>query len=484
MSVTTPTAPLSLGQGISLSEQDWKRLRKRVDRALKQAKRTKNQLLVSCTFQIGSEVDPSAVVFASRQGMEPWYCFEQPDRSHAALATLGCIAEVNGSGEGEARFEDAADQWRELLASAQADPPEGPPGSGLVAVGGFGFTHSEPTVHQWREFSSGSLIVPELSIARLADDVRLTLIARVGVADTSDTVLKHLRARIASLELTPLPILDHSEQGTAELHSTPLAHEYVEGVGKAVQRIRSKEFEKIVLAREVTAEATDTYNPAAVFATLREKFPTCYVFCVGRGETAFIAASPELLVRREGSRATTVALAGSIRRSQNAELDKKLAEELAHSSKDRGEQNIVTRRICRALEPFSVWVTATPEPAVVKVANIQHLATPIRAQLRGQTSILTLVGRLHPTPAVGAEPPEAIRNIPELEGIERGWYASPVGWIDANEDGEFCVALRCSLLDGKRAHLYAGVGVVADSDPESELKETETKLAALLPLLA
>jgi len=200
---------------------------------------------------------------------------------------------------------------------------------------------------------------------------------------------------------------------------------------------------------------------------------------------ARVAASPELLVRREGQRASTVALAGSIRRSADPAVDDHLGEQLLRSDKDREEQRIVARRIARALRPHSVWVTAPDEPAIIKVANIQHLATPIRAQLTHPRSAIELAGLLHPTPAVGGEPHSAAApQIPALEGIDRGWYAGPVGWTDANEDGEFCVALRCALLRGHEARLYAGVGVVRDSDPAAELAETEVKLQALLPVLA
>jgi salicylate biosynthesis isochorismate synthase/menaquinone-specific isochorismate synthase len=162
-----------------------------------------------------------------------------------------------------------------------------------------------------------------------------------------------------------------------------------------------------------------------------------------------------------------------------------LGERLLRSEKDRQENAIVARRIARTLRPLSVWTTAAPEPALVRVANIQHLATPIRAQLATAVPVIGLAGALHPTPAVGGEPgPEAARMIPALEGIDRGWYAGAVGWSDTSGDGEFCVALRCALLRGVVARLYAGCGIVRNSDPAAELAETEVKLGALLPVLA
>jgi salicylate biosynthesis isochorismate synthase/menaquinone-specific isochorismate synthase len=199
----------------------------------------------------------------------------------------------------------------------------------------------------------------------------------------------------------------------------------------------------------------------------------------------FGAASPELLVRREGQRASTVALAGSIRRSADPAIDDHLGEQLLQSAKDRSENEIVVRRIARALRPWSVWVTTAPEPALVRVANIQHLGTPIRAQLASPLGAIELAGVLHPTPAVGGEPLGVVETlIPALEGLDRGWYAGTVGWSDATGDGEFCVALRCALVRGRLAHLYAGGGIVRDSDPVAELAETEVKLGALLPVLS
>jgi salicylate biosynthesis isochorismate synthase/menaquinone-specific isochorismate synthase len=190
-------------------------------------------------------------------------------------------------------------------------------------------------------------------------------------------------------------------------------------------------------------------------------------------------------VRREGQRMSTVALAGSIRRSADPAVDDHLGEQLLRSEKDREENMIVARRITRALRPHAVWVTAAEEPVLVKVANIQHLAAPIRAQLASSIGAIELAGLLHPTPAVGAEPASAALDvIPALEGLDRGWYAGPVGWSDDGGDGEFCVALRCALLRGRTATCYAGGGIVRDSDPAAELAETEVKLQAMLPALA
>jgi salicylate biosynthesis isochorismate synthase/menaquinone-specific isochorismate synthase len=170
------------------------------------------------------------------------------------------------------------------------------------------------------------------------------------------------------------------------------------------------------------------------------------------GEAALVMASPELLVRREGQRASTVALAGSTRRSADPAVDDHLGEQLLRSAKDRSEQAIVARAIRRTLARRAVWVAAADEPVIVRMANIQHLATPIRAQLADPVGAVDLAGDLHPTPATGGEPRErAVAAIPALEGLDRGWYAGTLGWTDVAEDGELCVALRCALLRGRLA---------------------------------
>ena len=461
----------------------------RCERAVLRARREGGSVLAGLTVRVGAGVDPSAIVFASRGPDDDWFCFEQPDRDRAALATLGCVTRLDPApGEnsgGDKRFSAAAAAWRELAGRAVCDPPDGPAGAGLIAVGGFAFAPGGGAAPHWARFGAAGLSVPELALARRGRDVRLTVAVLAAPDDVPDDLVARVERRLAATREQPLPLLDPAPAGRFRIASTAPPEHYEAAVARAVERIQAGAFEKIVLAREVAVHAPAPHDTAAVFGVLRAGFGSCFVYCAGRGDTAFVGASPELLVRREGLRASTVALAGSTRRSADPAVDTHLGEQLLHSEKDREEQAIVTRRIARALKPLSVWVAAPDEPGIVRVANIQHLATPIRAQLTQPRGALELAGLLHPTPAVGAEPhATAAPLIPALEGLDRGWYAGPVGWTDANEDGEFCVALRCALLRGAEARLYAGVGVVRDSDPAAELAETEVKLGALLPVLS
>lgn len=468
----------------ALSADDRARLLRRLQAAARRAAgKGGGPVLAAISVAVDAAVDPAGTVVASRRDGEPWFVMEQPDRDGSAVAALGCIRALEAGGPD--RFSVVARRWREILATACVDPPAGPRGSGPVAVGGFAFADRGGTVPHWAGYAPASLHVPEVGFARRGDEVWMTLGAMVGRDDDPAALLDHLVERTETLASRPLPLLDPDPVGRHQVVGAMPPEHYVGAVARAVERIRAGRLDKIVLAREVQVHASSPHEAAAVLGVLREAFPSCYLFCVGRGDSTFIAASPELLIRRDGLRAGTLALAGSTRRSADPAVDDHLGEQLLQSAKDRGEQKIVTTRIVRALRPHSVWVTAADEPEVVRMANIQHLATPIRAQLASPVPAVELAGLLHPTPAVGGEPlAVAAPMIPELEGLDRGWYAGPVGWTDAHEDGEFCVALRSALLTGPVARCFAGVGVVADSDPAAELAETEIKLQALLPVLA
>lgn len=467
----------------TLSGGDRTRLRKRLEQAVRRARRGSGQgVLAALTVAVDRDVDPAAVAFASRRPGEPWFCMEQPDRERSATAALGCVVALEE--RGPQRFEEVAARWRALAAEAVCDAADGR-GAGLIASGGFAFAPDGGASPHWSAFAAASLHVPAAALARRGDDVALTLAALAQADDTADGLLARVERRLGELRRASLPLLDPDPVGRYTVAaSTPPEH-YEAAVARAVERIRAGALEKIVLAREVQVHAPADHDAAAIFGVLREGFPSCFCFCAGRGQDAFVAASPELLIRREGMRASTLALAGSTRRSADPSVDDHLGEQLMRSDKDRAEQEIVARRIERALRPHSVWVTTADEPVIVRMANIQHLASPIRAQLAKPVGAVRLAGLLHPTPAVGGEPFEVAEPlIPAFEGLDRGWYAGPVGWTDTNEDGEFCVALRCALLSGPVARCYAGVGVVRDSDPAAELAETDVKLAALLPVLA
>ena len=443
--------------------------------------------VASVTVPVPAELDLSAAVLRARRREDRFFCLEQPDRGGFALAGLGQVFMIEA--RGRERFEEVACAIRKLarrtLADDPAADPRRPSASGPVLTGGFAFAPDGGSSPDWSSLAPALLVLPELALARQDGQARLTVNVGVDGDEAPDALVDRVRLRLAELLPASMPLLDPEPVERPRVASALPPSHYEDAVARAVERIEAGELEKVVLAREVRVHAPRPLDPAPVFGGMREAFPACYCFCVGTPEVAFLGASPELLIRREGSRAQTVALAGTTRRSADPAVDDHLGEQLARSPKERGEQAIVARRIQRTLEGVSLWTAASEEPQLVKVQNVQHLGTPIRAQLREPVAAVQLAGLLHPTPAVGGEPWEQAQPlIPALEGLDRGWYAGPVGWTDLWEDGEFFVAIRSALLRGAVAYLYAGDGIVRDSVPAEELAETEVKLEALLPLLA
>ena len=401
---------------------DAERLRNRVERALAQARRTGETALAAITVPIAPTLDLSAAVLAARRSDDRYACLEQPDRDRFVLATLGQAALLEA--HGPKRFAEVAGRARDLGRTAFADDPAEdplrPPAAGPVFVGGFAFAHDGGSSPEWSGLPPALLVLPELALARQGGEARMTVTAAVHPDDDPDGVVERLLRRAGELTEAAMPLVDPDPVERTRVASAAPPSHYEQAVERAVERIRAGELEKVVLAREVRAHAPADHDPAPVLGALRELFPACYCWCVGTPEAAFVGASPELLVRRDGQRASTVALAGTTRRSADPAVDDHLGEQLLRSAKDREEQAIVARRIERTLEPVSLWVAAADDPVLVKVHNVQHLATPIRAQLADPVPAVELAGLLLPTPAVGGEPrAAALPLIPALEGRPR-----------------------------------------------------------------
>jgi salicylate biosynthesis isochorismate synthase/menaquinone-specific isochorismate synthase len=468
--------------GPSLPASAEAELRERARVAAERARRLGRPVLASLTVPLDPGLDVTACVFASRRADERYFVWEQPDRDRFALAGLGAALTVEGIA-GANRFAAAGGRCAEALRDMVGEPGGTQRGAGPAWTGGFAFDPEGGATPEWATLPPALLVLPELSLVREAEQASATVNVVCRPGDDPAGAAERSLARLAGLRVDPMPLRDPDPSGGFELVSALPPEHYVEAVARARDLIRAGELEKAVLAREVRVEGSVPFHPASVFDSLRAAYPSCFCFCVGTPDVAFVGASPELLVRRDGAGVATVAMAGSTRRSADPAVDDHLGQRMLRDPKERAEHAIVARRIERQLAPLAVWVAAESEPSLIKVANIQHLATPVRAQLAQPLSALELAGALHPTPALGGEPWGRAREAVKLERLDRGWYGGPVGWMDATEDGELCVAIRCALLAGRTAHCYSGVGVVADSDPEAELAETEVKLQAVLPAL-
>ena len=381
------------------------------------------------------------------------------------VAAKGGVALEDSSGK-TVDFEPGEDR---LLAASRLWRRVGESLTGGIAVGGFAYRPDRDPGGPWSGFPALLLRVPELAVTRVRGRTYATAASPDAEAllELNATGLRAPAAR--RLEVTAV--------------RNPLA--WTVAVESAAARLRAGDAAKVVLAREVLARGDGVVSAAMVARSLRAAYPSCFTYLItGADGTAFAGASPELLVRRSGDRAFSQPMAGSVARGATDAEDERLARQLEDSAKDEVEHRVVSEFVVNALRPFSRSVSAPP-PEVVRFTNIQHLATSVAAELLGPPAdVLELAAALHPTPAVGGWPRAAAdRLIDELEGMERGWYAGAVGWIDAHGDGEFAVALRCGLLWEDGARLYAGVGVMPDSDPARELEETELKFKALLTAL-
>ncbi len=257
-------------------------------------------------------------------------------------------------------------------------------------------------------------------------------------------------------------------------------HLWLEAVATAIKEIEGGKLEKVVLARDHALWSKEPFDIHRVLNKLHERFPECLVYLVD----GLIGASPELLIRREGTSVTSRALAGSARRDPDPGEDERLGSELLTSTKDLHEHALAAASVGRVLGEVCTSLDRPAKPGLLKLANVQHLATPFAGVLAEPHHVLDLAGMLHPTAAVGGTPTAtAVEMIRALEGMDRGRYAGPVGVFDAQGDGEFAIALRCAEVSGARARLFAGAGLVMGSVPEDELEETRIKLRAMLSAL-
>ena len=402
---------------------------------------------------------------------------ERPMPDAVSVAGIGKAFEIVGSKDG-VTLEDAAGtvidreqgpnvvaaaarMWRRLRATLH--------GERAIAIGGFAYRPDREPSGPWAGFPSLLLRVPALTVTRVRGRTYITSATPDAeeLLDVSSAAPRPPLAR--SLVVSPV--------------RNPVA--WAAAIDSAAARLRAGEATKVVLAREIVAHG-DGVMPAGIVArSLRSAYPSCFTYLItGADGTAFAGASPELLIRRSGAHAHAQPMAGSVARGATDAEDERLANELLASRKDAAEHDVVSKFVVDALRPFARSVAARP-PEVVRFTNIQHLATSVDAELSDPPAdALDLAAALHPTPAVGGWPREkADRIIDDLEAMERGWYAGAVGWTDGSGDGEFAVALRCGLLWEDGARLYAGVGVMPDSDPARELEETDLKFKALLSAL-
>ena len=347
---------------------------------------------------------------------------------------------------GADRFAQAHRWWSDVTARVRVDDEVDAPGSGPVAFASMAFADSP---------GDSVLIMPRLLVGR-----------RDGMSWL--TTVGDSRAPAPSPVASPRGV--RYREGVVD----DAAHR--RSVAAAVARIRAGELGKVVLARDLMVEADAPLDERHLLARLAEADPACWVYAVA----GLVGATPELLLRRDRETVSALLLAGTGWPRPGVAGHAELARELLASGKDRSEHEYGVRSLLESLTPFCTWTEVPAEPTVLHLSNVLHLATEVRGRLAVDTSLLELTARVHPTAAVGGWPTAvAIRVIDELEGMDRGGYLGPVGWLDGSGNGEFGVALRCAQVTGASARLFAGGGIVAGSDPDTEAAEVAAKFRAI-----
>jgi menaquinone-specific isochorismate synthase len=376
-------------------------------------------------------------------------------RRGEGLVGWGRALEFRASGPG--RFAQAQTWWRSVQAHAVVRDDLRLPGTGPVAFGSFSFSADSP--------AGSALVVPETLVGKRGSQWWLTT---VGVDSHLPGTL------IPSAALPPAPPRDVTFADGALSGA-----QWSAVVARAVERINAGEMDKVVLARDLAVDARSAIDPRWLLQRLVERYDNTWVFAVD----GLVGATPEMLVKLEKGLVTSRVLAGTIQRTGDDDRDLALAASLARSSKDLEEHEYAVRSVAEALAPHCSSINVPESPFVLHLANVMHLATDVAGVLTDHSTSLALADSLHPSAAVcGTPTPTAGALIRELEQMDRGRYAGPVGWMDAAGDGEWGIALRCGALDPadpSRMRLFAGCGVVAGSDPDSELAESDAKFVPM-----
>lgn len=445
------------------------------------AKEPSASVLVSETQEIDDLIEPFEF-FARGKELYSGERFFWKDPSGAQMfAGLGICKLIQSSGTVD-RFFHTEEKWRETVSDVVKIGVSGIKGTGPVMFGGFSFDPFKKQTPLWSNYSHARLHIPEFLLTKHDGKTYLTTNIYCTPYDDISLAEKVIQKR-KMLFSAPLPEKSTSAEIVSEEEVGK--EQWIETVRRLVDDLKdSKILKKVVMARELLVTAADEIPVEAVLLNLLNEQADSYIFAFEAGGSCFTGASPERLVKKTGQTVYSACVAGSIAKGKTAEEEKALGAKLLGDDKNLIEHQYVVDMIRAALEPVCSELEIPARPGLLKMRDIQHLYTPVTGKVREEVSLFEIVELLHPTPALGGFPKgEAMEKIRAIEKMDRGFYGSPIGWIDEEGDGEFAVAIRSGLIRGKRAHLFAGCGIVEDSDAESELIETRIKFRPMLSAL-
>ncbi|MGG1594710.1 isochorismate synthase [Terribacillus saccharophilus] len=433
----------------------------------KAADEQQQQILVSWTEKVGA-IDPLRF-FANGSSLEGnrhfWY--SQKDD----LCLVGAGPEILDM--------RTAEEWEHVIESAVVHNLSSKAGTGPVAFSGMNF-QQERERELWQDFPATQYRIPAFTLTKTEKEYYVTINQLVDASNIESQITNTLGQLEQLFAEKSLPTLKTELVSKEELESQA----WKRLVKEATDTIKSSELDKVVLARAMKLEFEEKLQAAGVLRNLLDTQKDSFIFAVENGSACFLGATPERLVSVESGILHTSCVAGTAPRGNNEADDQMIGDALLQDSKNREEHQYVVKMITDVIGKYSKDLLLPDGPQLLKLRQLQHLHTPVSATLLPGASLQQIVQELHPTPALGGLPKqEALDFIENKEPLERGWYGAPVGWMDSYRNGDTAVAIRSGLLDGKQAVLFAGCGVVKDSDPDMEFEETAIKFRPMLEAL-
>ena len=442
-----------------------------------EAVRRRHSLLASVTFECPA-VSPGSIFAHARPPRLLWH----QSGEGVAMVGVGSAASLTGFGEG--RFTQVSVDYHQLVSEARTDTCPTYPLAAPVALGGFAFDPSATANPAWEAYPDALLIVPRFLFLSAEHAAWCTINLQVPASCEPDILTEDIVGELAELTTADGDLLDDRQPALIAPINDPFGP-WERQVHEIVQEIQGGRVQKVVLARELHLRARADFDTGAALRRLAAAAGPCTLFALDTGSGCMIGATPERLVCLRGQTVQVDCLAGSTARGDTEQADLRLGEALLDSAKDRREHGLVVRTLREALSSCCLSLEVPDAPRLLRLPDVQHLHTPLQGTLPAGSGILDMVARLHPTPGVGGVPRlEALELIREQERLGRGWYAGPIGWVDARGGGEFVVGIRSALVNGSEAWLYAGCGIVKGSDPRGEYEESCLKLRPMLAALS
>ncbi len=448
--------------------------------AVHTAKKLGRPILISEVHNIDT-IDP---LFFFNRGRERYFgerFYWKDPSEEAVLVGLGISNQIQ-SDQATDRFFHVEEEWKKFLKDSLIFNPYQESGLGPVMFGGVSFDPLKGKTPLWSKYADSLFHIPKYMLTIVKGQTFLT--TNIVCTPNDDVTLFE---KVISERAQLLTSLEQDlDCNTGKLlHTKEIAPiQWKQSVDEVAEELKTGSLKKVVLARELRLVFDEKINSEAILENLYHQQRDSFIFVFESNGDCFIGATPERLVKKQGNSVFSTCLAGSIRRGKTVVEDESLGQTLLNDQKNLIEHGYVVEMIKAALEESCEEIILPDKPQLMKIRDIQHLYTPVIGKCQKDASLLLLVERLHPTPALGGLPKqEAVEKIRQVEELDRGFYAAPLGWVDYRGNGEFSVSIRSGLIQGNEASLFAGCGVVADSDSESEYLETSLKFRPMLRAL-